>query len=74
MSPLKFVVFEGNNSNILRKVMQSRMTCNMPEICIAGSPSRIAKGDQTTTASEGESNLQSTANNDKAMAQNYSTW
>ena len=54
-APLKFVVFEGNNSNIMRKVMQSRLACNMPENMAPGSPSRVARGgDQTTTASEGE--------------------
>ena len=29
-APLKFVVFEGNNSSIIRRVMQSRLACNMP--------------------------------------------
>jgi len=31
LAPLKFVIFEGNNSNIVRKVMQSRLACNMPQ-------------------------------------------
>lgn len=29
-APLKFVVCEGNNSQIVRRVMQSRLACNMP--------------------------------------------
>ena len=29
-TPLKYVIFEGNNSIIVRKVMQSRLACNMP--------------------------------------------
>ena len=37
--------------------MQSRLACNMPEIDAPGSPAKTSKaGDQTTTASEGESN------------------
>ena len=38
--PLKFCVFEGNNSNIVRKVMQSRLACNMPESMQPGSPTK----------------------------------
>ena len=55
--PLKFVIFEGNNSNIIRRVMQSRLACNMPESEAPGSPTKVARGDQTTTASEGENNF-----------------
>ena len=62
--PLKFVIFEGNNSNIIRRVMQSRLACNMPELSeTPGSPTKVARGDQTTTASEGENNF--AASNDK---------
>ena len=71
--PLKYVIFEGNNSNIIRRVMQSRLACNMPELSEApGSPTKIARGDQTTTASEGENNF--AASNDKLSMLNYTTW
>lgn len=71
--PLKFVIFEGNNSNIIRRVMQSRLACNMPEVSESqGSPTKVARGDQTTTASEGENNF--AASNDKSSMLNYTTW
>lgn len=37
-APLKYVVFEGNNSNIIRRIMQSRLACNMPQMDIVSSP------------------------------------
>ena len=47
-APLKFVVFEGNNSSIIRRVMQSRLACNMPQPEAPSSP--MAR--MTTTASD----------------------
>jgi len=45
-APLKFVVFEGNNSNIIRRIMQSRLACNMPHIDTMLSPAnKGAMGD-----------------------------
>lgn len=49
MEPLKFVVLEGNNGNIVRRVMQSRLACNMPSTEIS-SPKNITTdttGDET---------------------------
>ena len=37
-APLKYVVFEGNNSNIIRRIMQSRLACKMPQMDIVSSP------------------------------------
>jgi hypothetical protein len=37
-APLKFVIFEGNNSNIVRRVMQSRLACNNPQPDQSASP------------------------------------
>ena len=28
--PLKFIIFEGNNSQLIRRVMESRLACNQP--------------------------------------------
>lgn len=34
-APLKYVVFEGNNSNVIRRVMQSRLAINNPQIDVS---------------------------------------
>ena len=47
-APLKFVVFEGNNSSIIRRVMQSRLAQNMP----MGEPPSSPIAKMTTSASD----------------------
>ena len=68
-APLKFVIYEGNNSNILRRVMQSRLASHMP----AEAPSSpTAK--MTTSASDTNEKVDQVAAADPGLPQNFSTW
>ena len=54
MAPLKFVILEGNNSNIVRRVMQSRLACNMPQIEASSPTSKQQQLGASTTDTTGE--------------------
>lgn len=44
-APLKYVVYEGNNSNVIRRVMQSRLACNNPQVDVAAPISSLGDGE-----------------------------
>ena len=84
LAPLKFVVVEGNNSNIVRRVMQSRLACNMPQMdALSPTVAKTETGASTaadTTADETEKRSGYTANNQTNVevkcpqVSNYTTW
>ena len=72
MQPLKFVIFEGNNSNIVRRVMQSRLACNMPQV-EAQSPKLQSTAAETTGDERTGSQMANYGANEGKLL-NYTSW
>ena len=74
LAPLKFVIFEGNNSNIVRRVMQSRLACNAPSQELSSPKAYMPSSTADTTADETDKRTYSSMNNTGEKIGPFTTW